>query len=86
MNLIMEHLCECGNNADNYLANETPLNGYPPKCGECAHAEDCKPKKKMRFYSAHFGGHGVASCKNCTFTAVYFECGCDLLHNCNEYK
>jgi hypothetical protein len=42
--------------------------------------------KSIRTYSAHFTGAGCAECVNCDFKSVYFECACDLLHNCNEYQ
>jgi hypothetical protein len=41
---------------------------------------------KIRIYSAHFTGATVAECKRCNFLSAYFECACDLEHNCNEYK
>lgn len=36
----------------------------------------------ITFYNARFGGHAVAKCENCSFTSVYWECACDLEHEC----
>ena len=41
---------------------------------------------KIRIYSAHITGGTVAECKRCSFLSVYFECACDLEHDCGEYK
>jgi hypothetical protein len=38
----------------------------------------------VEFYRATFGGHTVASCRNCSFTSVYWECGCELSHECES--
>ena len=37
----------------------------------------------VEIYRAHFGGHAVAKCNDFDFTSVYWECACDLDHECN---
>lgn len=46
---------------------------------------DSPTPKGIYFYSAHMTGGAVAQCHNCTFTCVYWECDCELEHNCKEY-
>lgn len=85
MNTLEMHKCECGNNADNYEQGETLIAGYPPKCSECAHAEECETPKNIDFYSAWFTGEGRAKCTKCNFVSAYWECACDLSHSCKDY-
>lgn len=35
--------------------------------------------------NAWITGQPVAECAGCKFTAVYWECACDLEHECEEY-
>lgn len=37
----------------------------------------------IEIYRATFGGHAVAKCKDCNFTSVYWDCVCELNHECN---
>lgn len=55
-------------------------------CVECEHAKDCTPSKKIEFGNAWFTGAFIAKCKKCNFVCAYWECGCELEHDCNEYK
>jgi hypothetical protein len=49
--------------------------------------ECCEPApESVEITRAHFTGTAVASCQNCRFKSVYFECGHDLQHNCEEYE
>jgi hypothetical protein len=77
---ILTDCTECDNKAEAWNDDPRPL------CEWCSHAEECKPPKKFEFYSAHFTGEGRAKCKKCTFVSAYFECGCDLVHDCKSYK
>jgi len=40
--------------------------------------------ESISFYSARMTGTGVAECKDCDFKSVYWECACDLFHDCND--
>lgn len=40
----------------------------------------------MHVYSARFGGHAVASCLDCQYLTVYWECACELEHDCKNYR
>ncbi len=58
-------------------------------CGECAehcsHLEEtCQEPlpSNIEIYSARFGGHAVAKCQDCDFTAVFWDCACDFAHDC----
>lgn len=42
--------------------------------------------KTISFYNARFTGGAVAQCSNCRFTSVFWECNCELEHDCDEYK
>lgn len=42
--------------------------------------------KSIEFYSSRFGGNSCARCTKCQFVAVYWECGCELEHDCAEYQ
>jgi hypothetical protein len=61
-----------------YLGRE----GY--ECENCY--DECTElaPESITFYSARFSGTGVAECKNCNFKSVYWECACDLFHDCND--
>lgn len=77
--LIVTTCTECTNKTEVWADDTNPL------CVDCAHAQECKPPKKMSFYRAHFGGHSVAECTKCKYKSVYWECGCDLMHPCKDY-
>jgi hypothetical protein len=73
--ITTEQVCECGNAID--FPNETA-------CDYCLCNEPAP--ESIRFYSAHFGGHGVAECTLCNFKSVSWDCACSLEHDCNEYQ
>jgi hypothetical protein len=78
--LILTDCGECTNPAEVWQNDPRPL------CDYCAHAAECRPPKKMRFYSARLTGEFRAECKMCDFVSAYFECGCDLRHDCEGKK
>lgn len=55
-------------------------------CEYCAHEQECPTPKKIEFYSSWMTNEPRAKCKKCTFVSAYWECGCDLTHNCKEYN
>jgi hypothetical protein len=74
-------LCDCGNDADNYQEE-----GIPDTCSDCAHEAQCEPLKKITFTSGYLSGQPVAACKKCQYKCVYWECNCDLRHDCKEWR
>jgi hypothetical protein len=30
-------------------------------------------------------GFGMASCENCSYRCAYWECACELAHDCEEF-
>lgn len=42
--------------------------------------------KNMSAYYAHLSGAYVASCDNCKYVSAYWECACELMHDCEEYR
>lgn len=40
----------------------------------------------IEFYSSTFTGEPRAKCTECGFMSAYWECGCDLEHNCDEFQ
>ena len=71
------YYCECGNRADN-----THEDGYPDTCADCAHEAECEPLKKITFTNGYLSGQLMATCKKCNFKCPYWECNCDLVHDC----
>jgi hypothetical protein len=45
---------------------------------------DTKAPKKISFGFSHFGGAYLAKCSKCSFTCGYWDCACELVHDCNE--
>jgi hypothetical protein len=39
----------------------------------------------VRVYRSHMAGNLVASCDRCGYVCGYWECGCELAHDCGEY-
>jgi hypothetical protein len=71
-------LCDCGNDADNPHEE-----GFRDTCAECAHAEECETVIKK----ITFGRNGaMATCKKCNYRCAYWECNCDLRHDCKEWR
>jgi hypothetical protein len=52
---------------------------------EEAHAR-CEAPKSIQTSHSRITGAFIAYCKNCYFKCAYWECGCELEHNCKEYK
>ena len=71
---------ECTNQVEAWEDETKPL------CDFCSHAQECKPPKKIRFFSAWFTGEGRAECTKCNFVSALFECGCDLQHDCKRWQ
>lgn len=44
-----------------------------------------KLPKGINTYYAHLSGAYVASCVNCEYVCAYWECACELAHNCKDY-
>lgn len=36
------------------------------------------------FYTTRMAGNPVAQCLKCDYKAAYWECACDLIHDCEE--
>ena len=49
---------------------------------ECCEA---KLPKKMSVGFSHFGGAYVAKCSKCSYVCAYWECACELRHDCGAY-
>lgn len=50
--------------------------------------EDCTEPlpKKIKTGFSHFGGSYIASCTKCEFKSAYWECACDLIHDCKTWR
>ena len=47
---------------------------------------DSKTPNGMTIYHSHFGGNLVAKCNSCTTIWGYWECACELVHDCQLVK
>jgi hypothetical protein len=45
---------------------------------------DVPAPKKIEFGFSHFAGMWRATCKNCSYVNSYWECACELEHDCEE--
>jgi hypothetical protein len=78
----LTYYCDCGNRADN-----SHQEGFPDTCAECAHAEECETViKKITLTNGYLSGQLMATCKKCDYKSAYWECNCDLRHNCKEWR
>jgi len=75
---IVAQCVECDNKADVWADDPKPL------CEWCYHAQECEPPATIEFYSAHLTGEGRARCTACNFVSAYWECGCELEHDCTN--
>lgn len=41
--------------------------------------------KKIRFGYSQFGGSFNAYCDKCSFVCAYWDCACELRHDCKEF-
>lgn len=64
-----------------------------PFCDLCEGNQEYNPEQcteptpdNIEIYSAHFGGHAVARCLNCTYLSVGWDCACDFIHECNTHN
>jgi hypothetical protein len=73
--------CDCGNDADN-----SHEEGFPDTCSECAHEAECEPLKKITFTNGYWSREPMATCKKCNYKSVYWECNCDLRHDCKDWR
>jgi hypothetical protein len=74
----LTYYCDCGNEADN-----SHEEGFPDTCVYCAHAEECETViKKITFSSSG----AMATCNKCNYRCGYWECNCDLRHDCKEWR
>jgi hypothetical protein len=48
--------------------------------------EECTEQapNTINFYRAPITGQGVAECTLCTFRTTYWECACELEHDCTN--
>jgi len=76
--LIMSKCAECENSVSAWDDDTRPLCEY---CG-C----DTELQYSVKIHTAHLGGHAVATCSECDFTCVYWDCACDLVHECEADK
>ena len=42
------------------------------------------PPESVEFDCARFTGNPVARCTQCEFVCVYWECNCELFHDCDN--
>lgn len=68
--------CDCGNVATEALASGVAA------CVWCAAHDGHRTPVSMSFGRSHLGGNPVAECSRCAFVSVYWECGCELAHDC----
>lgn len=47
---------------------------------------DAPAPETIEFYRSHFGGEGRAKCTECNFVSIYWECGHELEHDCDQYQ
>ena len=47
---------------------------------------ECDTPEKIYFNRAWFSGEGRAYCHACQFVSAYWECGCELEHDCKAWK
>lgn len=54
---------------------------------ELTHADTCEEELRagMTIDRTRITGQPVAECAGCKFVSAYWECACDLEHNCEEY-
>lgn len=45
---------------------------------------DSQGPKGMSFGMSSFGGAYVAKCSKCSYVCAYWECPCELEHDCNK--
>jgi hypothetical protein len=45
---------------------------------------DSVAPKKIRFGFSQFGGSYNAYCDKCSFVCAYWDCACELEHDCKE--
>jgi len=64
--------CECGNVA-------TP-GGVA--CEWCEAHEDCRTPAGVRVGRSHMAGTAIAWCEGCGMRWGYWDCACDLAHEC----
>lgn len=76
---IIANCIECGNNAEVWEDDPKPL------CEYCQHFEMCEPPEKIIFGEALWTGERRAYCKNCDIVFAYWECSCDLEHDCKKH-
>jgi hypothetical protein len=77
---LLTNCSECDNKADVWADDPRPL------CEFCSHAEECDPPRKIFFGNARISGEYRAYCHACQFVSAYFECGCDLQHECKDWR
>ena len=72
--------CECGNVATDELENGSPA------CEWCAtHDVHVAPLSITTGYS-QFGGAYIATCALCDYVCAYWDCACELEHDCVDLK
>ena len=77
---IVTRCVECENPTEVWDDDTRPL------CEWCSHAEECPTPKKIYFGHARLTGEYRAYCRKCNYVSAYFECGCDLTHNCKDWQ
>ena len=65
-------VCLCGHPA---LAGE-------PCCEWCAEHGQCEMPASVTVSLARLSGAPIASCQGCGMRWGYWECGCELVHDC----
>jgi len=76
----MELCATCNNDSKRYAY----LGKDEYECEDCYEVCTEPAPESIEFYNTRITGTGVASCKNCSFTCVYWECACELSHDCES--
>jgi hypothetical protein len=70
--------CACGNTATDHLANGTPA------CEWCADHDGHTAPASIATGHTLIGGEYVARCTLCAYVCAYWDCPCELAHECGE--
>ena len=65
-----------------YILGSDDHNGDTGICWECDHG--CEPVPAgVVFYEARFSGGFCARCETCGHVWAYWDCACELVHDCD---
>ena len=66
----------CPNRAEVHEGDTIPL------CDWCAHSKECRLPRHINISQSRITGNLAAECQRCYFRASYWDCACDLGHDC----